>query len=123
MTATYPVISWRQLHGKKFLYQLHPDMLSDSGYLRDLEIRPVPYKQFLEKSWFTVQFDRDYAIGKLAYEIKDCGDVPFLDLVEVLAEAYTIVNPDAPVIGLMSEIKSAVSEVISFDPLSLSGSW
>lgn len=114
-TISYPSILWQQLHGKKFLYPLHPDMLTDSGYLRELEIRPVPYSQFPQKDWFNVKFDRDYAVRKLAHEIQNCGDVPFVELVEVLSEAYAIVNPDAPIVGVMAQIRSATTPMLGID--------
>ncbi len=116
-------IGWKQLQGRKNFYKLHPAMLSPEGLVKDLDIRPVPFSDSHPKGKYSVLFDREYAIRKMAYEIEDCSEVPFLDLVELLAEAYTIVNPDAPIVGVMSEIKGAVSEVPYFDPLALSGSW
>ena len=116
-------IGWKQLHGRKTFHKLHPAMLNPEGLIRDLDIRPVPYSENHPKGIYSVLFDRDYAVEKLAYELAECAEVPFLELVELMAEAYTIVNPDAPIIGIMSEITSAVNEVVSFDPLSLSGVW
>ena len=98
-------------------------MLRDEGYLKSLDIRPVPYSIYKERSLYDVKFDRAYAVSKLAYEIENCAEVPFLDLVELLAEAYVVVNPDAPMIGLMSELRGAVEPVVGFDPLALSGSF
>jgi hypothetical protein len=116
-------IGWKQLQGRKNFYKLHPAMLSPAGLIRDLDVRPVPFSDSHPKGTYSVLFDRDYAVRKLAYELEDCAAVPLLDLVELLVEAYTIVNPDAPIVGVMAEIKGAVSEVPYFDPLSLSGSW
>jgi hypothetical protein len=98
-------------------------MFSDEGSIKLLETRPVPYSEKNPHGVYAVTFDREYAIQKMAYEIEECSQVPFLDLVELMAEAYAIVNPDAQIVGIMAELKSAVNEVISLDPLSLSGSW
>lgn len=117
------VVTWKNLKGRKTLHKLHPAMLNPEGLTKTLGIRPVPHRADQPHGIYPVVFDRAYAVEKLVYEISDCGDVPFLDLVDLLAEAYTIVNPDAPIVGIMSEISSAVREVVYFDPLALSGSW
>ena len=124
MTSTAVAgIGWKQLNGRKTVHRLHPAMLGDGGHLKELEVQPVPKNGSYPKAVYSVLFDRSYAIEKLSFELGKCGDVPFLDLVELMAEAYAIVNPDAPIVGIMAEISSAVKEVVSFDPLALSGSW
>jgi hypothetical protein len=61
-------------------------------------------------------FNRQDTINNFAVELESCPDMPFLDLVELLAEAYVIVNPDIKDIkSLVSEIKEAVNQVINLD--------
>jgi hypothetical protein len=101
-------ISWKQLDGRRSIHQLHAHMFSDCGLTKILEFRPRPHEDALPISTYSVCFDRSYVVDKLAYELEECGDIPFLDLVEVLLEAYTIVNPTAPIVGIMPAIRNAV---------------
>jgi hypothetical protein len=116
-------IPWKQLPGRKSFHRIRPGMLSAEGMRVQIKTRPVPYTEEKQRENYLVRFDRAYAVTKLAYELQDCREVPFLDLVELMAEAYTRVNPDAPIVGIMSEIRQAVEEVVYLDPLSLSGSF
>jgi hypothetical protein len=123
MSTTTAPLSWKQLHGRKTFHKLHPAMLDGDGLVKDLDIRPVPYSADLPKGIYPVVFDRSYAVEKLAYEISDCGNVPFIQLLELLSEAYIIVNPDAPVIGVTALVAKSLKNNCSVDPLALSGVW
>jgi hypothetical protein len=109
MTSTaIAKIRWDRVHGRQAIYRLQPQMLSESGLIKEIEIQPIHGKPRQPRGIYAVVFDRAYAVGKMAYEIEECSELPFLDLVELLLEAYTIVNPTAPIVGVMPAIRNAV---------------
>jgi hypothetical protein len=66
-------------------------------------------------------FDRQNTIDKFATSIETCPNLPFLDLIGLLGEAYSIVNPDAAgILELVAEITEAVNEVMNLDSFSTS---
>ena len=81
-------IGWKQLNGRKTVHRLHPAMLGDGGHLKELEVQPVPKSDSHPKAVYSVLFDRSYAVEKLSFELGKCGDVPFLDLVELMAHPH-----------------------------------
>ena len=101
-------ISWHKLPTRRTVHKLRPQMLADKGLSKVLIFRPEPNSNTYPKDAYLVLFDRSYAVQKLAFEIKELSDVPFIDLVELLLEAYAVVNPTAPIIGIMPAIRNAV---------------
>jgi hypothetical protein len=83
-------------------------MLKENGLNKVLIFRPEPNNSTYPQDAYSVLFDRSYAVEKLAFEIQELSNVPFIELVELLLEAYAVVNPTAPIIGIMPAIKNAV---------------
>jgi hypothetical protein len=113
-------IRWTRLNGRKEVHRLHPQMLSQSGLIKEMEVRPIHGDPNEPRGTYAVVFDRSYAVGKMAYEIEACSELPFLDLIELLLEAYTVVNPSAPIVGIMPAIRNAVKVDLSFQLLGTS---
>ena len=82
-------ISWIELTGNKFNKNLHPAMVSDSGYVFTQQIRRTGDT---EKSVFQVHYDYDYVIGYLAKTIcrtlSSLGKDKILELVEEAWDVY-----------------------------------
>lgn len=92
-------INWNQLGGRRTSYQLHPDMLH-GAHLRSVKTRPVPYSLTQPVGLYVVEFDRLFALTKvretLILPLKDC---PLSEILELVATAYVLECPEAPVIG------------------------
>jgi hypothetical protein len=108
MISTVSAISWHKLPPRRTVHKLQPQMLEEKGLSKVLIFRPEPHSKTYPQDAYEVLFDRSYAVQKLAYEIQDLADVPFIELVELLLEAYTVVNPTAPIVGIMPAIRNAV---------------
>jgi hypothetical protein len=108
MTFTVSAISWQNLPARRTVHRLQPQMLENKGLIKILKFRPEPYSNDYPHSEYAVLFDRNYAVEKLAFEIHKLSEMPFVELVELLLEAYTVVNPTAPIIGTMPAIRNAV---------------
>jgi hypothetical protein len=108
MTPTVSAISWQKLPARRTVHRLQPQMLENNGLIKVLKFRPEPYDRDYPHSEYAVLFDRHYAVDKLAFEIHELSDMPFVELVELLLEAYTVVNPTAPIVGIMPAIRNAI---------------
>ena len=97
-------IDWKELTGNKFNKTLHPAMLSEKGFVRQMSLRRIGDK---DKTIFDVAYNRHYVIeylGKIVCKnLQVLGIEQILDLVE---EAWYYTYPNAKAISSPTKEKT-----------------
>jgi hypothetical protein len=92
-------ISWKELGGRKTNHRLSSGMLHRSE-LRSIKTRPVPHCLTKPLGIYAVEFDRMFAIEKVRETlIAPLVGCSLPEILELVATAYILENPDAQVIG------------------------
>lgn len=98
-------ITWRDLTGNKYNKTLHPAMLSEQGFMKQVSIRRIGD---VKKTVFRVVYDRDYVVEYLEKKIvKNLAAVDLCELIGIFLAVLTNVNKSLTV----EDIRQALDEV------------
>lgn len=82
-------VHWKETQGSKFLVRPHADMCLKESFLRtrNCSVRGQSKYRHARESLIQVEYDREYVVCWLAYQLSALADLPYNELQKLISEA------------------------------------